>query len=159
MLWGCRHGWQHVRPDPGSGRATITQRCVAEPAYLPGMPTRASHMRSYLNRKFGPGLRSAAVPKVAEVLLDQNYLRPAQRAALYNFFTTIRGMKVVSGIRDYIGRPGVGVEVTTGGFTAIWIFDSKTYAFLGTTELVNHKVSFASAVVKVAIVDKAGRRP
>ena len=159
MLWGCRHGWQTVRQDRGSARKSITQRCVSDPAYLPDMPTKASEMRQYLVRKFGAGLRGAAVPKVTEALLERNYLRPAQRAALYKFFVTIPGLKVVRHVRDYIGRPGLGVSVTTDGFTAMWIFDPKTFTYLGSTDLVGRKLSFGYAVVKVAIVDKAGQRP
>jgi hypothetical protein len=160
MLWGCHDGWQTVRPDPGSRLKSITQRCAADPAYLPDMPISASGMPSYLARKFGVGLRDAPVAqKVTEVLLDQNYLLPAQRAALYRFFVTLPGLKVVPRVRDYIGRPGVGVSLTTDGFTAMWIFDPKTFAYLGSADLVGRKLSFGSAVVKVAIVDKVGQRP
>jgi hypothetical protein len=158
MLWGCHDGWQTVRPDPGSGRKSITQRCVAEPAFLPHMPTRASKMHSYLARKFHVGLHGAAIAKVTEDLLDQNYLLPLQRAALYKFFVVIPGLKVVHHVRDYVGRPGVGVRVTTHGFTAMWIFDPKTFAYLGSIDLVGRQLSFSSALVKVAIVDKAGQR-
>ena len=160
ILWGCHGGWQTVRPDPGSGLESITQRCSADPAYLPGMPARASELRSYLARKFGFGLRdAAAAQKVTEALLDQDYLLPAQRAALYEFFVTIPGLKVVPHARDYIGRPGVGVSLTTDGFTAMWIFDPKTFAYLGSTDLAGRQLSFGSAVLGVAIVDEAGQRP
>lgn len=159
MLWGCHDGWQTVRPDPGSGLKSITQRCSADPAYLPNMPTRASEVQRYLARKFGSALRNAAAAqKMTEVLFDQNYLLPAQRAALYKFFVTIPDLKVVPHVRDYIGRPGVGVSLTTGGFTAMWIFDPKTFAYLGSTDLFGGKLSFGSAVLKVAIVGEAGQR-
>ena len=160
ILWGCRNGSQTVRPDPGSGLKSITQSCVAAPAYLPDMPARAGDLRSYLARKFGFGLRdAAAAQKVTEVLLDQDYLLPAQRAALYKLFVTIPGLKVVPHVRDYIGRPGVGVSLTTDGFTTMWIFDPKTFAYLGSTDLAGRQLSFGSAVLRVAIVDEAGQRP
>ena len=160
MLWGCSDGWQTVQPDPGSGLKAITQRCIAEPAYLPDMPISASQMQDYLARKFGPGLHDAAVAqKVTEVLLGQDYPLPAQRAALYRFFVTAPGLKIIPRVRDYAGRSGVGVSLTTDGFTAIWIFDPKTFAYLGSADVVDGKLSSASAVLKVAIVDEAGQRP
>jgi len=160
ILWGCHDGWQTVRPDPGSGLTSITQRCDADPAYLPDMPTRASELGRYLATTFGFGPRDAAVAqKVTEVLLDQDYLLPAQRAALYKFFVTIPGLKVVPRVRDYIGRPGVGVSLTTDGSTAMWVFNPKTFAYLGSTERAGHELSYGAAVLRVAIVDEAGERP
>lgn len=160
MLWGCSNGWQTVQPDPGSGLKSITQRCIAEPVYLPDMPVSSDKMQDYLTRNFGSGLDGAAVAqKATEVLLDQDYLLPAQRAALYRFFVTTPGLKVIPGARDYIGRRGVGVSLTTDGFTAIWIFDPKTFAYLGSVDLVGGKLTSGSAVLKVAIVAKAGQRP
>ncbi len=160
MLWGCSGGWQTVQPDPGSGRTSLTQRCVAEPAFLPGVPATASGMRDYLARNFGSSVRDAAVAeKVTEIMLYQNYLLPAQRAALYQFLVTLPGLKVVPHGRDYAGRPGVGVSLTTGGFTTMWIFDPKTFAYLGDVEQAGGKLISGDAVLKVAIVDEAGQRP
>ncbi len=160
MLWGCSDGRQTVQPDAGSGLKPVTQRCIAEPAYLPGMPVSAGEMRDYLARTFGPALRDAAVAqKVSESLLDQDYLLPAQRAALYRFFVTVPGLRVISQVRDYVGRSGVGVSLTSNGFTAIWIFDPKTFAYLGNSDVVGGKLSSGSAVLKVAIVKETGQRP
>lgn len=154
VLWGCRHGWQTVRPDPGSGLSSLRQRCVADPGYLPGLPTSLTGLRHYLAKKFGARTHSAAVlSKVTQTLLGQEYLLATQRAALYKFFTTLRGLKVIDQVRDYTGRPGVGVSFSTAGFTAIWIFDHRTFAYLGSTERANGKFIFGSAVLKVAIVN------
>lgn len=159
MLWGCKDGWQTVRPDPGSGRAWITQRCVAQPAFLPGMPASASAMPDFLARQFGPVARDPQVAmKITEYLLGSVYLLPGQRAALYQFFVTIPGLTVVPHVRDYAGRPGVGVSMTRDGFKAMWIFDDKTFAYLGYAEWSGHTEVAAGAVLKVAIVDSAGQR-
>lgn len=160
MLWGCADGWQTIQPDQGSGLTQITQRCLAQPAYLPDLPVTASEMQEYLARNFGSGLQDAAVAqKLTEVLLGQDYLLPAQRAALYRFFVTTPGLKVIPRIRDYAGRPGIGVSLTTDGFTARWIFDPNTFAYLGSADMAGGKPSFGSAVLTVAIVDEAGQRP
>ena len=57
-----------------------------------------------------------------------------------------------------VGRPGVGVSVTTDGFTAMWIFDPNSYAYLGSADLVGGKLSFGFAILKTAIVDRTGQR-
>lgn len=159
MLWGCSNGRQTVQPDPGSDLKRVTQSCIATPAYLAGMPTTASAMGSYLAQTFGSSVRDAAVAqKVTQFVFNQDYLLPAQRAALYRFFVTIPGLKVVPRMRDYVGRPGVGISLTTDGFTVIWIFDPKTFAYLGSTELVGSKFTFGSAVLKTVIVNEAGQR-
>jgi len=49
--------------------------------------------------------------------------------------------------------------LTTDGFTAIWIFNPKTFAYLGMTDLAGGKLSSGSAILNVVIVDKAGQRP
>jgi len=153
-------GRQTVQPDPGSGLKQVTQGCIAEPAYLPGMPVSASEIKDYLAKTFRADLSDAAVEqKVTESVLDQNYLLPAQRAALYRFFVTVPGLKVIPQVRDYAGRPGVGVSLTSNGFTAIWIFDPKTFAYLGRTDLTGRKLSSGYAVLKVSVVNEAGQRP
>jgi hypothetical protein len=160
MLWGCSDGRQTVQPDPGSGLGPVTQPCIAEPAYLPGMPASAGEMQDYLAKTFGAAPRDAAVAqKVTESLLDQDYLLPAQRAALYRFFMTLPGLRVIPRVRDYVGRPGVGVSLTGDGFMAIWIFDPKTFAYLGSTDVTGSKTTSGSAVLQVAIVNNAGQRP
>lgn len=158
-LWGCSGGWQTVQPDPGSGLKPVTQRCLVQPAYLPDMPVNAGAMQAYLARNFGSGVHDAAVAqKLTEVLLAQDYLLPAQRAALYRFFVTTPGLQVIPLVRDYAGRPGIGVRLTTDGFSATWIFDPHTFAYLGSTATADGKVSSGLAVLKVAVVDKAGQR-
>lgn len=158
MLWGCRDGWQTVTPDPGSGVKSLTQPCAATAAYLPGLPAYAGEMRDYLARTYGSA-DTAVVEKVAEDIFDQNYLLPAQRAALYQFFATLPGLKVIQHARDYAGRPGTAVSMTSGADTTMWIFDPKTFTLLGETDLAGGKITNGSAVLEIAIVDQAGQRP
>jgi hypothetical protein len=160
MLPGCRDGWQTIKPDPGSGLKSLTQRCVAQPAYLKSAPATASQMQAYLVKTFGSGLSDPAVAeKATEFVLSQCYLMPAQQAALFRFFATLPGLKVIAHFRDYAGRQGIGVSLSSGGSATIWIFDPRTFAFLGSTYRLDGKVLDSSAVLKVAIVDQAGQHP
>jgi hypothetical protein len=134
------------------------------PAYYPDMPTKASAMDAFLERTEGREMDDSDPRDLPKFIVDwvlQGYLRPAQQAALYKFFSTLPGLTVVSNARDVSGRPGVGVSWSTGGFTVMSIFDPQTFAYLGTTSWVGHtEYSGGSwAVVSTAIVDHAGELP
>lgn len=160
MLWGCRDGWQTTRPDPGSGIRSLTQHCTAQPAYLKNAPATAGQVQAYLVRMFGSSVTDTAVAeKAAEDVLSQHYLMPAPQAALFRFFATLPGLKVVPHARDYAGRQGIGVSLTSGGSTAMWIFDRINFALLGWAAHAGGKAVDSAAVLRIAIVDQAGQRP
>jgi hypothetical protein len=167
MLWGCQNGWQKIQPDPGSGIKWLTERCVAQPAYMPGMPTQASKMKAFLASYFSRQTSQpanldnpAVMQKLVESLFDQYYLSPRQEAALYQYFATLPGLTVIPHATDDAGRSVIEVSATFPAnqwgpkTTVTWIFDAKTYAYLGFGE-----PAYQSAVLNYTLVDQAGQRP
>jgi hypothetical protein len=106
--------------------------------------------------------------------LMQMYLRPGQRAALYELLAQTPGFTVVPGVRDAIGRVGVGIEWRFGLRDAL-IFDPTTYALLGErawppsapylrqckdcTKVTPWYVWRGEALVRLAIVNRRGQVP
>jgi hypothetical protein len=58
-------------------------------------------------------------------------LAPAQSAALYEVASTLPGIELVGPSSDSMGRPGVGVAVTSNGFREELVLDSGTGQLLG----------------------------
>jgi hypothetical protein len=145
-LDGCVGGSENNIPEQGGG-------CVPEPAYLPKLPTDVDGMRDYLrkrNTQESADSRTNSTAKDVWYLSSDHYLRSAQRAALYRAAAEVPGLKVVAGAKDAAGRPGTGIAWTyAGGPEMMWIFDSKTYQYLGTPTETSTS----------AIVDKVGERP
>jgi len=82
-------------------------------------------------KDYGPSWLANDLAKGVFYFMQQTYLLPSQRAALYELMADTPGFTVVPGVRDAIGRVGVGVEWTYGGGKGAVIFDPSTYAFLG----------------------------
>jgi len=168
----CRHGWED---DPPWFRwFKHRYPCTADTyaAYFPGMPTSPSALRAYMHTHFGLDLGDAGGLSVTAFwLMTRHYLMPAQSAAMYDVLAQAAGFKLVPSVTDAAGRTGVGIRVATGGkyYGNTLIFDRTTYAPLGmrwpATRLAppghkEHLVPGRSvAVLKVAIVNKAGQLP
>ena len=138
----------------------LTEPCTAQPGYLPGMPTSAQAMAGYLERTQGirlPNLNDLA--KTVGYLLESDYLRPAQRAALYQFLASTPGLVVEHHVRDVSGRPGVGVGWSFAGGTAMNIFDPATFAYLGLSTRGQHGQLGGDALVQTAVVNHPGQLP
>jgi hypothetical protein len=58
-------------------------------------------------------------------------LAPAQSAALYEVASTLPGIELIGPTSDSLGRPGVGVAVTSNGFREELVLDSVTGQLLG----------------------------
>ncbi|MCX4811758.1 hypothetical protein OG601_14180 [Streptomyces sp. NBC_01239] len=81
----------------------------------------------------------------------------------------IPGVTTVEGVKDAAGRPGVAIARTDpdNPLRDEWIFDAKTYEFLGEREVASKDnagvkkgtVTANTAVLRRAVVDKAGERP
>ncbi|MFD6636817.1 CU044_5270 family protein [Micromonospora chalcea] len=145
---GCRDG----RYISGTERG---EKCTPMPAYLPNLPTDVYAMVRYLNEQNAHLNGDPAPNKTNSIAKDMwhlatsRYLRPAQRAALYQAAAKIEGVTVVEGAVDATGRQGTGVSWRFGNGTAMWIFDPVSYAYLGT----------GTDTTVQAIVDKVGQRP
>jgi hypothetical protein len=146
-------------PVPGS--------CASEVAY-PVLPTSPGAMLSYLYRT-----RQGDNPPPVESfihagdLLRQDYLRPAERAALFRTLERIPGVSMVQHAVNLTGRRGVAVQQTYHGISDQLIFSPRSYAFIGEREVVVSAFSGlrvgavldSSSVLKIAIVDHLGQLP
>ncbi|MEU7796559.1 CU044_5270 family protein [Micromonospora tulbaghiae] len=154
VLPGCRDG--RAKMYKGQQLMPGTEPCVPEPAYDPAVPTDATAMRAYLDkhRSGEPGDVNAAAKDVL-FLLNDSYLRPRSRAALFEAAAATPGLKVVEKATDGAGRSGVGVSWSSPGNPAlmVMVFDPRTYAFLG----VGGEAG-TSAVLSVAVVDRVGQK-
>lgn len=102
-------------------------------------------------------------------LIDEAMVPPEQSAALYRAAARIPGVTVVEDAVDALGRHGVGVARQDDGspVRVEWIFDEKTYEFLGERTTVTKDyagvkkgtVVADTAIVNRDFVDKAGQRP
>ncbi|WP_052744839.1 CU044_5270 family protein [Micromonospora sp. HK10] len=145
---GCRNGRYISGTEKG-------EACTPMPAYLPDLPTDAGAMVRYLNQHNAHLNNDPAQNKTNGIAKDMwqlatsRYLRPAQRAALYQAAARIEGITVVEGAVDATGRKGTGVSWRFGKDTVMWIFDPVSYAYLGT----------GTDTTVQAIVDEVGQRP
>ncbi|MFG1738363.1 CU044_5270 family protein [Micromonospora chalcea] len=145
---GCRDGRYISGAEQG-------EECNPIPAYLPNLPTDAEAMVRYLNEQNAHLNDDPAQNKTNGIAKDMwhlatsRYLRPAQRAALYQAAAKIEGITVVDGAVDAAGRQGTGVSWRFGNDTVMWIFAPVSYAYLGT----------GTDTTVQAIVDEVGQRP
>jgi hypothetical protein len=142
-------------------------------AYLTDLPTDPAAMRTWLYT-VGPGTRQpenqteadfAAWDKMGETLREK-YVAPMEKAAMFEAAATIPGTTLVKGA-NLAGRKGIAVARSDHQVRFEYIFDAKTYEFLGERVVVvgnlppypKGVVSRWTAQLKVAIVDRAGQLP
>jgi len=136
------------------------------------LPTTADRMWDYLYRtapKYSENETYEAMFQLAGDLLANSIMPPEQGAALFRAVARIPGVTLNGNAVDAAGRPGVSVarDESDNDLRDEWIFDAKTYAFLGertvaTADLSNVKkgdLMSDTAILRRAVVDKAGRRP
>jgi hypothetical protein len=185
QLWlpadGSRNGL--VRPSQAAGQypaCTIAQaeseHCLPDVGYFPDMPTNPKRLFAYLAKvqiasdtvRPGDGGSWLAnqLAKGVFALMQQSYLLPAQRAALYELMADTPGFTVVPHVRDAIGRIGVAVDWTFEGGRGAVIFEPGTYEFLGvrTWPVASYHGPGAhqydgDALIKLAVVDRMGQLP
>jgi hypothetical protein len=124
------------------------------------MPTAAAAMEPYLLRTKGihrDNLNDLA--KTVGLMLADDYILPAQRAALYQYLARTPGLTVQRHVRDVSGRPGIGVVWSYEGGKSMNIFDPRTFAYLGMTDLGKQGQESGDALVQTAIVNQAGEFP
>jgi len=100
-------------------------------------------------------------------ILFESLVPPLTRAALYRAAARIPGIEVVRGVTDAVGRPGVAVGRTDRGWRHEWIFDERTYEYLGARSYLvaatvvgpAGTVLGMSAVIRRAVVPELGKRP
>jgi hypothetical protein len=156
---GCHH--RHQADQHGYS-------CVPAPAFLSGMPATPRGVLRYLEKTYdlrlGTGKKSMdTLGTTIDGLLTFTYLLPRQRAALYELLAHTPGFTVVPHTADVIGRQGIGVSwALPHGGDIIIIFDRRTYAELGLIAKgsgEDHNYEFGRALLKIAIVSRAGQLP
>lgn len=136
------------------------------------LPTDADAMYDYLATtapKYGGDDKNQAMFVLVGDLLRDSIVPPKQSAALFRAVARIPGVTTVEGVKDATGRPGVAIARTDpyNPLRDEWIFDAKTHEFLGEREVATKDnagvkkgtVTADTAVLRRAIVDKAGERP
>jgi hypothetical protein len=114
----------------------------------------------------GDSRDGAAFTAIGDVLRE-SLVPPRTSAALYRAAAKIPGVEVVRGVTDAAGRQGVAVAHTERSRRHEWIFDERTYEYLGersylvaaTSDGPAGTVLSTTAVLQRAVVAKLGQRP
>jgi hypothetical protein len=174
---GCKDG----KNRPTLDRPEIEQECSPYPAYRKDLPTdvdaMVAHVYSAVGTDASPGESpdSAAFRRVG-ALIAASLPAPPVQALAFEAAARIPGATVLENVSDISGRAGIAVARTDGGVRTELIFDPDTYAYLGSNEVVveDNPASFGfapnlglkagdvlrrEAVLRVAVVDRAGQTP
>jgi hypothetical protein len=157
------------RPLTKTGPEQLAQfgDALTDYAHLSRLPTDTAGMRRYLfkHSEQSPNPYYDAWHRVAD-LLREAYMPAAQRAALFRAAATIPGVTSVKESRDAAGRKGVGAALVIKemGVREEYIFDPKTYQFLGERSVVVDaarakapvgSMLTSTALLKVSVADSA----
>ncbi len=168
-----------VRPHGVEPACTIAQAetkgCLPDVGYFPDMPTNPRHLLAYLDKvqiaqlqqpQDGPSWLDNDLAKGVFFMMQQTYLRPAQRAALYELLAQTPGFTIQHNVKDAIGRTGVAIvwyyETAKGAI----IFNPANYAFLGVRTWPaagfhgpGAHAYDGEALIALGVVDKPGQLP
>lgn len=140
--------------------------------HLKTLPTDTDAMYDYLvengPKNSGQEKYQAMFVLVGDLLHD-SIVPPEQGAALFRAVARIPGVTAAKDVVDAAGRPGVAIgrDDSDNSTRDEWIFDAKTYEFLGEREVATKDhagvkkgtVTANTAVLRRAVVDRAGERP
>ncbi|GAA1017027.1 hypothetical protein Aple_102300 [Acrocarpospora pleiomorpha] len=134
------HAWDNV----GDVSLMKLSKCEAGPLWyrydyvsLSQWPDDVTGMRAFLYNegRNGNGPDQAAWTAVGDILRE-NYVPPAQRAALFKAAATIPGVTVNENAQDAAGRHGLGAGREFLGIRQEIVFDATTYELLGERQVV-----------------------
>lgn len=153
--------------DPlGNGQTDLSSY-----AYVSRLPTDPQALLKLIQAQTkgsGTGPDAEAFTRIGDLLREQ-LLPPQLSAALYRAAELIPGVVLVPDSVDAAGRHGIAVaRVDTGnGERSEWIFDSRTYAYLGERDVQATQPSGSdvkpgtvlgiSAVLSRSVVDQVGQ--
>ncbi|MFF2045811.1 CU044_5270 family protein [Kitasatospora sp. NPDC058170] len=171
---GAKGGKQPGEPEPrtdgGIWLGPATKPSLNSPTYqyLAGLPTDAEALIKKIydeTKGMGQTPDQEAFVTIGDLLREQ-IAPPAVSAALYRAAAKIPGVTTVDDVVDASGRHGVAVaKEEPSGVRTEWIFDAKSYEFLGERLVVTKEgsefgkpgtVVGQTAVLGRAVVDKAG---
>ncbi|MGW3246960.1 CU044_5270 family protein [Streptomyces sp. NPDC001070] len=178
-VWNSPDGKQGWLDEPGyqpKGGITINsdvERSLNAPSYdyLKTLPTDPDALLKKIYKETkgqGNSPDQQAFDTVGDLLKEQ--LAPAKlNAALYRAAAKIPGVVVVEHAKDAAGREGIALAHVDqqSGDRAEWIFDRKTYAYLGSRgvqvkqvdDIKPGTVRECTAVLERAVVDAQKHRP
>ncbi len=171
VLEGCKDG----KRTGTDGDRTAQDPCTPTPGHHADLPTNADGMLRYLYRRAdgmkSPGNgnpRDQQAFTAAGDLIREAYVPPASLAAVFEAVARIPGVRVIGDVTDQAGRAGIALaREEVQGIRDELIFDRKTYAFLGEHEVLTREAYgvpagqsiWSTAVLRVAVVDRAGQLP
>ncbi|GAA4131277.1 CU044_5270 family protein [Actinomadura keratinilytica] len=134
-------------------------------AYTSRLPTDPQKMYEHLYTRLGTGPEAdiEAWQRVGS-LLTEAYMPAAQRAALFRAAAAIPGVTTIDDAVDAAGRKGIAAAKVIGGSRHEYIFDRRTYRYLGEREVVTDaakaeapvgSVLTSTALLKVSVADRA----
>ncbi|MEU5520580.1 CU044_5270 family protein [Streptomyces sp. NPDC047860] len=139
--------------------------------WLSSLPTDPDQLLDHLYAKTprieGRERDQAVFEQIGDLL--GRVMPPRTAAALYRAAAKIPGVTEAPGAEDALGRRGLGIarsDEQNGVYTE-WVFDRQDFSYLGHRSRLTKDTSYAkagtlldsSALLRSAIVDKAGRRP
>ena len=143
-------------------------------AYLESLPASPRQLLDLIQRQItSAGTDDVEAFLLIGQLLSSAVLPPQTAATLYRAAALIRGVTVVPGATDALGRPGIGIAYSYAGvrdglrLREEWIFSTSTYQFLGArTSVTTHGAAnrdvtqaSASAVLARGIANSPGGTP
>ena len=133
----------------------------ANPTYplLRSLPTNPRALLATLRKVRYPGVPADEAAFFTIGNIQESVVPPDVSAALYRAAALLPEVTAGPSAYDPIGRPGVEVSFTLGGVAEEWIFDPDTFRLLGEVGLSNGVLTSESAILKRAIVDRAGELP
>jgi hypothetical protein len=161
VLPGCRDGRMAEWAGNGALSADATQPCQPASAYVQNLPTTADGMLAYLGQ---PGRDGTQMFARAGELVQQGYLPPKVRAALFDAVARIPGVGVIDQVTDSAGRKVTAVALGAGAEQLL--FDPATDQFqgwqsapaAGGTQVALPQLR-REALLRVSVVDKPGDLP
>ncbi|WP_327040563.1 CU044_5270 family protein [Micromonospora ureilytica] len=126
----------------------------------------ATLYREREERGRGNSRDGAAFTAIGDILRE-SLVPPRTSAALYRAAAKIPGVEVVRGVTDAAGRQGIAVSHTERSRRDEWIFDERTFDYLGersylvadTVDGPAGTVLGTTAVLQRAVVAQLGQRP
>jgi hypothetical protein len=133
----------------------------ANPTYplLRSLPTDPRALLATLRKVRYPGVPADEAAFFTIGNIQESVVPPDVSAALYRAVALLPEITAGPPASDPIGRPGVEVSFVLGGVAEEWIFDPGTLRLLGETGFSNGVLTSESAILKRAIVDRAGELP
>jgi len=133
----------------------------ANPTYplLRSLPADPQALLATLRKVRFPGVPADEAAFFTIGNIQESVVPPDVSAALYRAAALLPEVTAGPSAHDPIGRPGVEVSFILGGAEEQWIFDPSTLRLLGEAGFSNGVLTSESAILKRAIVDRAGELP